>query len=300
MNLSSFNRPGRFLRGNIHTHSTRSDGRLSPEEVCRAYRRAGYDFLMLSDHFLAEYRYPVTDTRPFRRDGFTTLIGAELHAPATSHGELWHIVAAGLPLDFPALQPGEDAAALARRARAAGAFLGFAHPNWSGLSVEEARLMDMVHAVEIYNHGSARDTDRGDGSYLLDALSNEGRRLSCYAVDDAHFHREDYFGAWTMVKADSSEPEALVAALKAGDFYSTQGPELKSLTIEHGHIVVRSSPVSSIAVLGRGCRSPRQGGGGIEEFRTPLGPFRNHWFRVVLIGADGRRAWSNPVWAGDQ
>src|SRR5947209_6191196 len=74
-----FDKPGRFWRGNLHTHSTLSDGALSPEEVCALYRDAGYDFLALTDHFLERYGYPVADTRPFRNDGFTTLLGAELH-----------------------------------------------------------------------------------------------------------------------------------------------------------------------------------------------------------------------------
>ena len=43
--LSAFTAPGRFWRGNLHTHSTRSDGVVSPEEVCRRYRAEGYDFL---------------------------------------------------------------------------------------------------------------------------------------------------------------------------------------------------------------------------------------------------------------
>ncbi|MGL5010699.1 MAG: phosphotransferase, partial [Paracoccaceae bacterium] len=30
-----FRAKGRFWRGNLHTHSTRSDGILAPEEVCR-------------------------------------------------------------------------------------------------------------------------------------------------------------------------------------------------------------------------------------------------------------------------
>jgi len=72
-----FDRPGRFLRGNLHTHSTASDGRLSPEEVCEHYRLAGYDFLALTDHFLERYGFPITDTRRYRTDAFTTLLGAE-------------------------------------------------------------------------------------------------------------------------------------------------------------------------------------------------------------------------------
>ncbi|HVU14003.1 MAG TPA: hypothetical protein VHD90_22145, partial [Phototrophicaceae bacterium] len=62
MNSLPFDKPGRFYRGNLHTHSTRSDGRLSPELVCRFYREAGYDFLAITDHFMERYGYPITDT----------------------------------------------------------------------------------------------------------------------------------------------------------------------------------------------------------------------------------------------
>ena len=75
--------PGRFWRGNLHTHSTRSDGLRSPEEVCRFYEAAGYDFLALTDHYLEHYGWPITDTRPFRSPTFTTLIGAEIHPRGT-------------------------------------------------------------------------------------------------------------------------------------------------------------------------------------------------------------------------
>ncbi len=37
-----FSKPGRFYKGNLHTHSTRSDGGLSPEAVCAFYRRMGF------------------------------------------------------------------------------------------------------------------------------------------------------------------------------------------------------------------------------------------------------------------
>src|SRR3712207_6133232 len=153
MGLAAFGERGRVFRGNIHTHSTRSDGALPPEAVCAHYAEAGYDFLVLSDHFTARYGFPITDTKPFRTNRFTTIPGAEVHAPANSHGELWHIVAAGLPEDFAPTGEGETGVALARRAREAGAFVGIAHPQWSGLTIEDGRaLAESAHAVEIYNH----------------------------------------------------------------------------------------------------------------------------------------------------
>ena len=40
----------KWYKGNIHTHTTESDGDASPERVVSWYRRHGYDFLVLSDH----------------------------------------------------------------------------------------------------------------------------------------------------------------------------------------------------------------------------------------------------------
>ena len=118
-----FSRPGRFWRGNLHTHSTLSDGHRSPEEVCRFYEAAGYDFLALTEHFLEQYGWPIVDTRPFRRGPSRRSIGAEMH-PAQDRMELgapWHILAVGLPLDF-APSPLEETgpAAGATRARCRG------------------------------------------------------------------------------------------------------------------------------------------------------------------------------------
>ena len=39
-----------WYKGNIHTHTTESDGDADPDFVTRWYRDHGYDFLVLSDH----------------------------------------------------------------------------------------------------------------------------------------------------------------------------------------------------------------------------------------------------------
>ena len=41
---------GHFLKGGLHCHTTRSDGKLSPEETIRLHAENGYDFLALTDH----------------------------------------------------------------------------------------------------------------------------------------------------------------------------------------------------------------------------------------------------------
>ncbi len=297
MGTHAFAAPGRFWRGNIHTHSTLSDGALAPEVVCRLYRDAGYDFLCLSDHFVPAYGFPIADTRPFRTNSFTTILGAEIHAPANSHGEIWHVLAAGLPEDFERTGEKETGVELAARAMAAGAFVGIAHPQWSGLTAEDGRAMAAhAHAVEIYNHGCAVETARPDGTYLLDLLVNEGHRLTAYAADDAHFKVDDGFGGWMMVKAEANEPEALTAAMKAGDFYASQGPLIHAFAVEGGEAHVECSPAVNVAVVGRGSRAVNIAGRQLTRASLPLERFAGDWFRLVVTDAAGRVAWSNPVW----
>src|SRR5262249_46998313 len=42
--------PVRLLKGNLHAHTTFSDGRRPIREVIRRYRDLGYDFLAITDH----------------------------------------------------------------------------------------------------------------------------------------------------------------------------------------------------------------------------------------------------------
>lgn len=302
--IAPFSVKGRFWRGNLHTHSNLSDGALPLDRAVEAYKDAGYDFVQMSEHFIERYRWPLADTRPFRSNRFTTLIGAELHAMATGVGELWHIVAAGLPLDFEPPVREETGPELAARAAAAGAFVGIAHPSWSQLTIEDGVALTAAHAVEIYNHGCFVEVDRGDGSYLLDQLLRQGRRLTAFATDDAHFKTDDAFGGWVHVKAESLDPDALLAALKAGHYYSSQGPRIHELAIDGDELWIASSPVNTIGVVGHNSRSAGRYGRAITEARIDLGMLgkswtevrQSPWIRIVLIDAAGKRAWTNPIW----
>src|ERR671919_734999 len=68
-----------------------ADGAASPEAVARAYRDAGYDFILLSDHFEERYGWQITDTRPLRTPSFTTIIGAELSSAAWGEGTTYWV-----------------------------------------------------------------------------------------------------------------------------------------------------------------------------------------------------------------
>lgn len=305
MGLSAFTAPGRFFRGNLHTHSTLSDGVLEPEEVCRRYQAEGYDFIALTDHFVGLFNYPIADTKPFRNNSFTTILGAEVHSGAMQNGGLWHILAVGLPEDFapsnsPFFTPVEDqetGPVIAQRARDAGAFVAVAHPQWSGMTLDDARSIEAAHAVEIYNHGCAIGCDRPDGMHMAELLLSEGRRLTLIATDDAHFYEPDHFGGWVMVKAEANEPESLLDALKKGHFYSSQGPEIHNIQVDGEKLHVSCSSAVTVSVQGHGSAAIGVHGQSMTNATIKLAKFtRSPWLRVTVVDAAGRRAWSNPIW----
>jgi hypothetical protein len=300
MEYPPFDRPGRFYRGNLHTHSNRSDGALSAADVARSYHEHGYDFVVVTDHFTRQFGFPVTDTRALRTPTFTTLLGAELHAPQLGSGDTWHLVAVGLPLDFAPPTDQERGPELAARAAAAGAFVGIAHPAWYGLTLDDAEaILASADAVEVYNETCAQLNDRGDSWYLADLLLARGHRVLTYAADDAHCQaRPDRFAAWVHVRAEALNPAVILAALKAGHFYSSQGPEIRRLTIEGSQLHLECSPARAVFVAGRGARarSAISPAGDLTTCTLGLEPFAGSYCRLTVVDKAGKRAWTNPIW----
>ncbi|MFN8472239.1 MAG: phosphotransferase [Anaerolineae bacterium] len=299
MRINPFDRPGQFWRGNLHTHSTESDGMLSPEQVCRVYEDNGYDFLALTDHFLASYGFPVTDTRPYRHAGFTTLIGAELHAGQTELGNLWHILAVGLPLDFAPPAPGEDGPGIAGRALAAGAYVAVAHPAWYTLTERDVVSLGPVDAIETFNGVSVDYNDRADSWYVLDLMAMRGRRYLACATDDAHFQpkRWDAMRGWVWVKSETLTPEAILAALKQGAYYSSCGPEIHDIQVEpKRRVYVRCSPADRVYITGSHYHAASAFGPALYEAEIDIREWGSPYLRVTVRDAMGRRAWSNPIW----
>jgi hypothetical protein len=165
------------------------------------------------------------------------------------------------------------------------------------LTEEDAAAIPNAHAVEIYNHTCQVLNDRGDGAYLIDQLLAQGRRIGICATDDAHFHCDDSFGGYVMVKAETNDPDQLVAALKAGAYYSSQGPVIENVQFSEDAVEVTTSPVSSIMALGRGSLAEARREPGVTQAILPLERLRRGGFvRIAVADHAGRRAWTNPLW----
>lgn len=247
---------------------------------------------------MSEFGYPIVDTREYRTTTFTTLLGAELHGPQIEVGEPWHILGVGLPLDFAPPAAGESGPEIAARASSFGAFIGMAHPAWYTLTLADALALQVCDAVEVFNQTAASHNDRGDSWYMSDLLSARGRRLFAYAADDSHFikGRPDDRLAWIYVLATKLTPEDLLAALKAGHFYSSQGPRIEDVRLDNRTIQIRCSPASAIFVSGRGPKTEANLGSGLTSSSFRLDRFVGSYARVTIVDAGGKRAWTNPFW----
>jgi len=283
-----FAEPGHWLRGNLHVHSSESDGRLSPVELACHYRDLGYDFLALSDHR--------TITQPPEVAGILLLRAAEVNTSGeATPGQSCHLVLiepTGLP-EGPIAEPAE----LVRRSLDCSPLVLLAHPYWSNLSGHDVLRLSDCSGVEVYNTGCEVEIARGFAEYPWDYALSGGAGLLGFAVDDAHRCTDDSGGGWVMVKATQATPAAIVSSLRAGLFYSSMGPEILEVSMDEAGVEVVCSPVVRIdfvANTSRGAQfhsSPRQ----------PLTSARYEWggkeryLRIQVTDLQGRRAWTNPA-----
>lgn len=269
-------------KGNLHTHTTRSDGVRSPEEAIAAYREAGYDFLAITDHRL----YTPGEELP----GFTLLGGTELDCNDFKTRRAWHIIGLGITRPVP-FEEGTPPEALARGIREAGGLAVLGHPAWSLLSPQDILSQPGCFATEIYSGISEAYGGRGDSSILCDIAAAQGYRGFLLGVDDAHFYDTDVFQSWIVLSSPSRKTGDLLESLRSGRFYASEGPDIRQVTIEDGVVTAETSPCERIGfftdTFWKADRLTR--GHALTTASCTLGP-RDRYVRVECTDAAGKRA----------
>ena len=282
-----------FYKGNLHAHTTNSDGKLSPEEVIDRYQQAGYDFLALTDHWKR-----TIETPRFYKN-MLLLPGIELDYTLTN--EVIHVV--GVNVDETILTRA-DRRHTARRGirdirRAAGQAI-LAHPAWSLNTLETLQELDGLTAVEIYNSvsGTPWNGDRADSMLILDIAAAHGLLLNTVASDDSHFYTGEECTSFTMLQADELSAAGISRALDAGAFYASRGPRFRQIEIENGEIHVTCDPVRQIVFhsnLPYTRQRCVQGEGLTEAIYKTNAEQMERYVRIFLVDEQGRRAWANPI-----
>jgi hypothetical protein len=302
-----FSLPGQWFKGNLHAHSTKSDGLLTPEQLVDWYMSQGYQFLALTEH-----RVP-SEARSVAED-FILISGIELDGIDPALG-IFHLVGLGLKrapdLSFyegnPAWQETiVDARRMIDGLRAAGAITFLAHPYWSGEMSKDLLDMEGCFGLEIWNGACEVWDCKGLSTVHWDDLLAAGRRLWGIGADDCHWWpgRDDAGLGWVWVKAAELTEAAILDALEQGHFYASSGPQIHDLTLEGSVVYVRCSPVVAIDFIGMGplCRRVVAPPGETiteaayrldERYKGVESLLR--YIRVACQDAQCRWAWSNPV-----
>lgn len=296
-----------WLKGNLHSHTTNSDGSLTVEEMIDAYKHHGYDFMAISDHDF------YSDTRKYTDDKFTLIQGFELYGNATDEKDihlhlLWEDSIEGIePNTKVSLKThmgernGKTCTQFLYDMRKKGAFVQLNHPHWSFLTSPEIEDENPYHAVEIINYGTEWLENTGDGTIFWSEMLNRGVKLWGTGSDDNHNHApiddqySDSFGGFTVVKARDRSPKAIMEALFTGSFYTSTGPSIYDFYLDGDEVHILCSPCERIWMMGHFRTYQRKLGRHVTEFVTKL-KGTEKLIRAEVMDAAGRSAYTNPIY----
>ena len=260
---------GKFYKANMHTHTTVSDGKLTPEEIKALYKSRGYSIVAYTDHQVMVPHPELLDDEFLPINSYELAVN-ELNPAGWPYTKTYHINFYAPKVDTPVtgtfcpktIWLEHSKAYVTDEMRAAGMeshtyapefvqklvdiatdegfLVCFNHPVWSLQNYEDYSGIKGLWGVEWYNTGC-------QGGYadsmqpIVDLLREGNRMVYPIAADDTH-SEGGAFGGFLQVKAKELTYDSVFEALRRGDFYSSSGPEIYEFYIEDGILHAKFSP----------------------------------------------------------
>jgi len=272
------------FKGNLHCHSTLSDGNLTPEELKEAYKARGYQVLAITDHEYPKHHQDLAEEDFVMLTGWEAYIRPGADGKYNAYNQEVHMnLFARDPENVgyvcydpkycrymkpeikELIQPvgpvGERDYSVeyinhfVATAKDNGYIVSYNHPYWS--MDEEIRIMQYegFFNLELYNYSSYKGNHLEINEPLYDRMLANGIRMGCHGSDDNHnpipFHHpaNDSFGSYAMILADELSYDSVFHALENQECYASCGPRIYELTVTEGRYVhIECSPASSIFV----------------------------------------------------
>lgn len=315
-------------KANLHCHSTLSDGKLSPEELKKAYKEHGYSILSITDH---EYPYDHSDMTD---SDFLMLTGYEAYIRKFENG-CSEVYTPEIHLNLIAKEPhnlayvgfndkyckyAKDPAVresfkkvgsqetrrydveyindFVKCAVENGYLCTHNHPYWS---MEDWKMIEQYEgffSMEMCNYSSFLLNGLEYNADLYDYLLRRGKRIFCHSADDNHNGKPfgdpgcDSFGGFTMILAERLDYPSVIKALENGDFYSSMGPIIHSLKIENGKLYIECDGAKQITVHLGGRKTLHLHGTSenpIREAELEI-PENYKYVRVDIVDFEGKHA----------
>ena len=326
---------GNFYKANLHAHSTISDGRLTPEELKEAYKSRGYSVLSLTDHELMIPHHELSDPDFLMMTGFEMSFDEE-RRPYRPEPKCCHLCFVALDEntvnqpcfhrtkylspermklarfdenepDFEREYTPECINAAIRIGREKGFFITYNHPTWSLERYPEYSRYEGMHAMEICNYSSLVSGWDEYNPRVHEDFLHQNKRIFVQGTDDNHDREQpddpkwDSFGAFTMIKAKELTYRAIADALVAGDFYASQGPEIKALWLDGDTLHVECSPAVRIYCITKARRCMAgygENGGPATSADFAIRP-SDGYVRISVQDEKGLRADSNAFFTDE-
>ena len=299
-----------WAKGNIHTHTTNSDGDSAPQVVADWYKDHGYQWLAITDHGV------VTDPSTVKTgEGFVLITGEELgvrgaERPIHANGLG---LAATLVTPTALATPAHSLHDIVQLIRDAGGIPQVNHPNfkWS-FGHRELLQVKSPYLLEIAN-GHPTVHNCGDVTHLpveqtWDILLSNGETVYATATDDAHHFkvfdakRANPGRGWVVVRVSALDPKEILSALRSGRFYASTGVELKDCCFDGKTFGVRVVPKKDVTYLirfvGKWGAVLQESPGVSATYRLQGQLARNAYVRCKVIGSDGSVAWTQAFRIG--
>ena len=303
-----------WFKGNLHTHTIRSDGDSSPDDVVQLYAKSGYDWLAISDHNLG---FPEEDAQRLT-DKYSILV-----IPANEVGGTGHVVGLGITGQtdrtefdisdvYQSLQRGVD------WVRDQGGIPVLAHPNWQSKKYASrwdgttmASIRD-CNLFEIYNASPDCNTFAAGGEPGTDDIWDSGLCQGAHffgvGSDDAHVFRNDSyenplkFGlpkqGWTFVECEILNQQSILKSLEAGRCIAASssahpirmdianGKYIVEFKDQYPHFHFTTSFIGPDGILSQ-CHGNRA-----EYSLSGV----SKWVRARVFCSSGKYLWLQPIW----
>ena len=323
-----FGQEGNFYKANLHCHTNISDGKLTAAEVKELYKGAGYSVVAFTDHDIFIPHHELSDSEFIALSGFELEFNANYPSGKDYRATHLCFIAGKKEIDtHPLWNPRcayignsndyhhlikydpegfsterscdpECVNSSIKRAVDAGFFVTYNHPAWSLDNYPQYTRYEGMHAMEIYNTSCETISYPSYAPEIYDDMLRCGKRIYAVAADDNHnvfpigSYGSDAFGGFVMINAPVLEYSAVTDALFKGDFYASQGPEIRELYVEDGKIYVKTSAAARIG-MSTARRSSKTGSANVGDpiyeaaFDIDAGGV---YFRITVTDENGKYA----------
>ncbi len=307
-------------KGNLHCHSTNSDGHLSPSQIKELYKKNGYSFIAYTEHDLyTDLRSELNEAEFIVLPGVeasSNLIDEEKKRCIKTHHMLGilgpthmqskkaygHMERLSIPMTSYVSEFEKSAQELVNELANHGLIVTYNHPVWSRVSYRQYAYLKGVWALEVYNYDTVKECAQGACFSQWDDMLIEGSDMLAIATDDNHNngHFDDSCGGYIVVQAKELNHDEITQNMLDGNYYSSSGVEIFEYCIEDNVVSIECSDVRTINFIVHGAV-----GDGITVQCDDVDDTINHasyklrgtesYIRVECIDKYGRAAWTNAT-----